>query len=55
MYFKSSVDVLDRICGRPYGGLGFVCGLSNGLSYVFEECASDRICGVKVLKMAILY
>ena len=50
VYFKSSVDVLDRICGRPYGGLGFVCDLSNGLSYIFEECASDRICGVKVLK-----
>ena len=49
-YLKSSVDPLTPLKGRPYGGIGFVCDESTGLSFMFEESDSDRIISVKVYK-----
>ena len=49
-FFKSSVVPLVPLSGRPYGGIGFICDLRDGYSYKFEECDSDRLCGLHVFK-----
>ena len=49
-FFKSSVDPLVPLSGRPYGGIGFICDPRDGYSYKFEECDSDRLCGLHVFK-----
>ena len=49
-YLRSSVDPLNTLHGRPYGGIGFVCDSFCGYSYKFEEYSCDRVCGLLVYK-----
>ena len=47
---QSSVNPLEPLRGRPYGGIGFLCSKINGLSYQYQDCDCDRICALKVYK-----
>lgn len=49
-FLNSSVDPLVPLHGRPYGGTGFICDISDGFSFKFEECESGRLCGLLVYK-----
>jgi hypothetical protein len=49
-FLQSSVDPLVSLRGRPYGGIGFLCDNSVGLTYKYENCDSERICALKVYK-----
>ena len=48
VFLKSSIDPLVPLRGRPYGGIGFVCEIISGYTYMFEDYYSDRICALKV-------
>ena len=49
-HIKSSMDPTDRIMGRPFGGVGFVCKRSSGLVFRAIECQSDRITAIEIFK-----
>ena len=44
--FKSSMDPEVVQIGRSYGGVGFVCRESEGITYISREVNSDRICAI---------
>ena len=46
--FKSSMDPEVVQIGRSYGGVGFVCRESEGITYISREVNSDRICAIQV-------
>ena len=47
-HFVSSMDPLEQVSGRPYGGLGFICQNIPGVSFQEIACDTDRICGLEV-------
>jgi exonuclease III len=46
---KSSINPCEKLTGRPYGGLGFICKKIPGVSYKSVLCESDRLCGVEII------
>ena len=46
---KSSIDPLQPLSGRPYGGCGFICEKKPGIVYQPIKCESDRISGIEVI------
>ena len=49
-FLKSSVDPTVQFCGRPFGGVGFICRNMPGTAYKIIECDSDRLYGIQVFK-----
>ena len=49
-HLKSSIDPEEALCGRPYGGIGFICKNIAGVSYKFVDIANDRISLLKVFQ-----
>ena len=54
-HLKSSVDPLNELKGRPFGGTGFICQRPQGLTYSVLESDSDRISAIKVIKDSYSY
>ena len=45
---KSSMDPSEIINGRPYGGIGFICSKSEGITFQSIDVESDRICAIQL-------
>ena len=45
---KSSMDCESNACGRPFGGIGFICKQNDGFRYAPVQCTSDRLMGLHV-------
>ena len=48
VYMKSSMDCESNACGRPFGGIGFICKQKAGVRYAPVQCTSDRLMGLHV-------
>ena len=46
---KSSIDPSKSLLGRPFGGCGFICKNTPGVTYRSITCTSDKISGVEVI------
>jgi exonuclease III len=48
-YLKSSVDPEAVNCGRPHGGVGFICQKSNDYNFRIKDTKSDRLCVLQLV------
>ena len=48
VYMKSSMDCESNACGRPFGGIGFICKQKAGVRYAPVQYTSDRLMGLHV-------
>ena len=48
VYMKSSMDCESNACGRPFGGIGFMCKQKADVRYAPVQCTSDRLMGLHV-------
>ena len=49
-FLKSSMSADEKLIGRPFGGVGFVCNKLSGISYRPVEIESDRISILGVIR-----
>ena len=47
-YFQSSMNPEERLNGRPFGGIGFICKKIAGLTYKLIDCDSERLYGLQI-------
>ena len=40
------MDCESSACGRPFGGIGFICKQNDGFRYAPVQCTSDRLLGL---------
>ena len=49
-YLKSSIDPILKPKGRPFGGLGFICGKFEDIAYRIIDSESDRLCSLQIIQ-----
>ena len=42
------MDCESNTCGRPFGGIGFICRQKAGVRYAPVQCTSQRLMGLHV-------